>query len=75
MAAEDWSYGGPAGAAQWGGTCAIGAQQSPVDVRLNKAQHGESLGELQFLYKLCTPTFKNPGHGTMQVQCTLNPEP
>lgn len=68
-AAEDWSYGDLAGASSWGGTCAIGARQSPINVRVDKAQHGEALGELQFDYKLCTPTFKNPGHGTMQVQC------
>jgi len=61
---EDWSYGDP----KWGGTCANGARQSPIDVRVNKALHGEALGELQFDYQSCTPTFKNPGHGTMQVQ-------
>jgi hypothetical protein len=68
LAAEEWSYGGPSGPSKWGGTCAIGAQQSPIDVTFNTALHGESLGELQFDYKLCTPAFKNPGHGTMQVQ-------
>ncbi|KAG0563279.1 hypothetical protein KC19_8G018400 [Ceratodon purpureus] len=67
LAVEDWNYGGPSGASKWGGTCAIGAQQSPIDVTINKALHGEALGEMQFEYKLCTPTFKNPGHGTMQV--------
>ena len=65
---EDWSYGGPSGSSKWGGTCAVGARQSPINVAINKALHGEVLGELQFDYKLCTPTFKNPGHGTMQVQ-------
>ena len=68
LAAEEWSYGGPSGPSKWGGTCAIGAQQSPIDVTINTALHGEALGELQFDYKLCTPAFKNPGHGTMQVQ-------
>ena len=65
-AEEDWSYGGPS---QWSGTCAIGAQQSPIDVTIHKALHGEALGELQFDYTSCTPVFKNPGHGTMQVCC------
>lgn len=68
LAVEEWSYGGLAGASKWSGTCAIGTRQSPIDVTTNKASHGEALGELQFDYKLCTPTFKNPGHGTMQVQ-------
>lgn len=69
LAAEDWSYGGPSGPPTWTGTCATGAKQSPIDVPMrNNTAHGEAaLGELMFDYKLSTPKFKNPGHGTMEV--------
>lgn len=65
--AEEWSYGGPSGASKWSGTCSIGARQSPIDVPIKKAQYEEALEELLMDYKMSTPTFKNPGHGTMEV--------
>ena len=68
LAAEDWSYGGPSGPPTWTGTCATGAKQSPIDVNMRKITLGQAtLGELVFDYKPSTPTFTNPGHGTMEV--------
>lgn len=66
---SEWSYGGPSGPPLWTGTCATGQKQSPIDVPLRKLQHGQpGLGELMFDYKLSSPVFTNPGHGTMEVQ-------
>lgn len=65
---EDWSYEGPTGPREWGGKCATGVQQSPINITVNEVRGGEALGELLFEYESGTPTFKNTGHGTMQVR-------
>ena len=71
LAAEDWEYGQPCGPKQWGGTCASGRRQSPIDVPLKQVLAGEGLGELVFDYNAGVPEFVNTGHGTMQVSLQI----
>lgn len=69
--AAEWSYGGPSGPTGWGGFCAFGRQQSPVDVPVKGAQlKMDALGKLHFNYSAADVTVVNTGHGTMQVSCT-----
>ena len=70
-AAEDWEYGQPCGPKQWGGTCASGRHQSPIDVPLKQVLTGEGLGELVFDYNPGVSEFVNTGHGTMQVSLQI----
>lgn len=61
--------GGPGA---WGGTCAFGQMQSPIDLRISKLLQvppvPENFGDLATNYKR-TPNciVSNTGHGTMQV--------
>jgi hypothetical protein len=69
--AAEWSYGGPSGPTGWGGFCAFGRQQSPVDVPVKGSQlKMDALGKLHFNYSAADVTVVNTGHGTMQVSCT-----
>lgn len=66
-----WTYGAQEGPKQWGGMCAGGLAQSPVNVPLLWAKPSipdPDMPPLDFEYKLGQPAAVfNTGHGTMQV--------
>jgi len=61
----DWGYSGESGPAQWGGTCALGRQQSPVDIRDTV---DASLDGIGVVYKDMALTVVNNGR-TIQANC------
>eukprot|EP00897_Mesotaenium_endlicherianum_P005209 jgi/Mesen1/4716/ME000241S03756 len=63
-----WGYGEYSGPPEWGGVCAVGETQSPINIPLEGALFGvDTLGPLDFTYESSRPSFLNGGHGTMQV--------
>src|SRR5581483_11262758 len=54
-----WSYSGAAGPAHWGGACARGGRQSPVDVR---AKDGTAPPALRFSYLPSPVALEDNGH-------------
>jgi carbonic anhydrase len=70
--AEEWSYEGPNGPAQWPGLCASGTQQSPIDISVAAP---ENLPPIDFYCRQFTPTLNDNGH-TLQIhapwkQCSI----
>jgi carbonic anhydrase len=69
-----WSYQGDTGPAHWGelspdnATCRDGHSQSPIDLRLERAQHGHGR-DFQFHYGPAVFSLANNGH-TIQASTT-----
>jgi carbonic anhydrase len=63
--AHHWSYSGAEGPSHWGGTCAKGRAQSPIDIRTAAAKH-EKLPPLEVDYRPGTLHIVDNGH-TIQV--------
>jgi len=63
--AHHWSYTGAEGPSHWGGTCAKGKAQSPIDIRTTAAKH-EKLPPLEVDYRPGTLHIIDNGH-TIQV--------
>ncbi|HEY7006699.1 MAG TPA: carbonic anhydrase family protein, partial [Sphingomicrobium sp.] len=63
--AHHWSYAGAEGPAHWGGTCAKGKAQSPIEIR-SADTDAEKLPPLQFDYRPGTLHIIDNGH-TIQV--------
>ncbi len=64
--AMQFSYGTQSGPAEWGGTCAAGSSQSPVNISSAAAQAAAeaSAGAMQFNYRVLRgATVLNSGHG------------
>lgn len=63
----NWSY---SGLESWGGLCATGPEQSPIDIPLRpgamRFARGAT-GPLSFSYAAGAPSFRNTGTGIMQV--------
>jgi carbonic anhydrase len=63
--AHHWSYAGAEGPSHWGGTCAKGKAQSPIDIRTAAAKH-EKLPPIEFDYRPGPLHIIDNGH-TIQV--------
>ena len=63
--AHHWTYSGREGPAHWGGTCAKGRAQSPIEIRSASAKH-EKLPPLEIDYRPGTLHIVDNGH-TIQV--------
>lgn len=63
--AHHWSYSGAEGPFHWGGTCAKGRKQSPIDIRTTATKH-EKLPPLEIDYRPGTLHIIDNGH-TIQV--------
>src|SRR3954452_25609592 len=61
--ADHWTYEGAHGPEHWGGLCATGQQQSPIDIQNAPAV---SLPELQFNYSTQSLKIVDNGH-TLQA--------
>jgi len=68
---HDWHYGANGDDSSWGGTCATGRQQSPIDIPESGGSGGE-VRTINFHYGKSSATITNNGHTIMVTPAAGN---